>query len=66
MSASTVVILAVLVGATVWSWQRGSRSTALVFALVAALPATTLVKATPWPALEGAAPPGSRWRSLSC
>lgn len=51
MSAATVVILAVLIGAVLWSWQRGSRGLAVVFALVAALPATTLVKATPWPAL---------------
>ena len=51
MSAATVVILAVLIGAGVWSWQRGSRGLAVVCALVAALPATTLAKATPWPAL---------------
>ena len=51
MSAATVVILAVLVGAVVWSWQRGSRGLAVVFALVAVLPATTLAKALPWPAL---------------
>jgi type IV secretory pathway TraG/TraD family ATPase VirD4 len=51
VSASAVVILAVLVGATVWSWQRGSRGAAVVLALVAALPATTLAEATPWPAL---------------
>ena len=42
---------AVLVGAAVWSWQRGSRGLAVVFALVAALPAVTLAKALPWPAL---------------
>jgi hypothetical protein len=51
VSAATVVILAVLVGAVLWSWQRGSRGLAVVFALVAALPATTLAKALPWPAL---------------
>jgi type IV secretory pathway TraG/TraD family ATPase VirD4 len=51
VSASTVVILLVLVGAGVWSWQRGSRGMAVVFGLVAALPAVTLGKALPWPAL---------------
>ena len=51
MSASTVVILVVLAGAAVWSWQRGSRGLAVVFALVAVLPAVTLAKALPWPAL---------------
>ena len=38
VSAATVVILAVLVGAVLWSWQRGSRGLAVVFALVAACP----------------------------
>ena len=51
MSASTVVILLVLVGAAVWSWQRGSRGLAVVFALLAGLPAVTLARAMPWPAL---------------
>ena len=51
MSTATVLILGVLVGAGMWSWQRGSRGMAVVFALVAALPAMTVAKATPWPAL---------------
>ena len=51
VSAATVVILLVLVGAALWSWQRGSRGLAVVFALVAGLPAVTLAKAMPWPAL---------------
>lgn len=54
MNVSTLVILAVLVGAAAWSWQRGSRGMAVVFALVAALPAMTLAKQLPWPALAAA------------
>ena len=51
MNAATVLILACLVGGAMWSWQRGSRAMALVFVLVAALPALTLARALPWPAL---------------
>ena len=48
---ATVLILAVLDGSTVWTWQRGSRAMALVLALVATLPAVTLARALPWPVL---------------
>ena len=38
-------------GPAVWSWQRGSLGLAVVFGLVAGLPAVTLAKALPWPVL---------------
>ena len=45
-----------------WSWHRGSRGLAIVFALVAVLPAVTLAKALSWPvlALVGRAGRGDR------
>ncbi len=49
MSAATVLILAVLVGAALLTWRRGSYGIALVLALVAVLPAVTLARALPWP-----------------
>jgi hypothetical protein len=51
MSVATVLILAVLVGAALLTWRRGSYGIALVLALVATLPAVTLARALPWPAL---------------
>lgn len=51
MSAATVLILAVLVGAALLTWRRGSYGMALVLVLVATLPAVTLARALPWPAL---------------
>src|SRR5689334_4033665 len=51
MNVATVLILAVLVGATLLTWDRGSRGMALVLALVAALPALTIARALPWPVL---------------
>ena len=55
MSTPTVVILAVLVGAAMLAWRRGSWAMTVVLGLVAALPAVTLAKAMPWPVLAGAA-----------
>ena len=49
MNLSTVLVLAVFVGAALLSWYRGAYGMALVLALVAALPAITLARAVPWP-----------------
>ena len=51
MSIATVLILAVLVGAALLTWRRGSYGMALVIALVATLPAVTLARAVSWPVL---------------
>src|SRR5690242_20661675 len=51
MSVSTLIVLVVLVGAGLWAWQRGSLGLAVVFGLLAGLPAVTLAKQLPWPAL---------------
>ena len=51
MSVVTVLILAVLVAAALVTWRSGSYGIALVLALVATLPAVTLARALPWPAV---------------
>src|SRR4051794_13065879 len=61
MSAPTVMILAVLVGAAMLAWRRGSWAMTVVLGLVAALPAVTLAKAMPWPVLAGAAVLAAVW-----
>ena len=70
MNAATVVILAVLVAAALWSWQRGTRGMAVVLGLVALLPAVTLARSLPWPVLVLLAVPlgvlgWSRWMRTS-
>src|SRR5690242_7970687 len=51
MNVATVLILAVLVAATLLTWDRGFRGMALVLALVATLPALTIARTLAWPVL---------------
>ncbi len=48
MSVSTVVVLAVAVGAARIAWRRGARVVAFGFGTFAALPALALFRAAPW------------------
>jgi hypothetical protein len=50
-SFSTLVVLMVLVASGLWAWQRRSVGLAVVFALLAGLPAYALAKRLSWPVL---------------
>ncbi|WP_338051414.1 type IV secretory system conjugative DNA transfer family protein [Pseudonocardia acidicola] len=64
---STVVVLGVLVGAALVLWRRGARALAVVFALLAVLPAVTLLRQLPWPAyaVAGVLLAGVMWHRWS-